>query len=470
MAEASSSGIGGFIGNSLGEAAAFAAGLAIGPVLRPYLQELENETWRGTPTRPLDAAVVAQGVAEGKISNSAGQNEASLTGIGKTPFATLVTIMKNGPGVPGGLELIRRGQLTPADFVTVLQRAGLEDQFVTAYQEIAVNGLEPWQQPLSPSDIALGIVRSTLPSQGLLVVDLDTSGSNVAQYTPASLDVIAEASASGMDKERLRTLVGNVGLPLATEAAARAQFRGIITKGAFYQAILEGDTRPEWADAIYETAREILTSHDYCELHLRGWITADQMYAGTALHGMTQADTDLLFENLGRPIPVHQVTTGLARGGEYNGDTSQIPEAYLRSMQEGNSRPEWYNLEYANRYTYPSYFVIKPLVASGAITVDEATQIFENEGWPPDLAAKAAQSFAATSSTATATPHLKSAVTSAVTAIKNAYVGGQLTEAEATGYIQQAEAATTVTGAWDVLKTVSALPPVTPIVAPPTGG
>lgn len=437
MAEASSSGIGGFIGNSLGEAAAFAAGLAIGPVLRPYLQELENETWAGTPTRPLDAALMAQGVAEGKIAAGAGAGEAALTGISASAFASLVTVLKQAPGIATGLELIRRGQLSPTDFVTVLQRNGLEDQFVTAYQALAVNQLEPWEAPLSPADIALGIVRSTLPSQGLLVVDLDTSGSNVAQYTPASLDVIAEAAASGMDKERLRTLVGNVGLPLATEAAARAQFRGIITKGAFYQAILEGDTRPEWADTIYETAREILTSHEYAELYLRGWLTLEQMYAGTALHGMSEADSDNLVKNIGRPIVPHQVTTGLARGGTFGGYYEGVPEPYLSSIRQSNVRPEWGNLDYANRFTYPSGFQIKAEAPSDgeAFTEDLLLKI----GWEPTLAKHYATKWAASSATSAGTnTHVKSALTAVVSAAKKAFLAGTLPPEAATTTLEAA--------------------------------
>ena len=156
MAEASSGGIGGFIGNSVGEAAAFAAGLAISPLLEPILQELRNETWSQYPSLPLDADVMAQAVAEGKVSSSTGQAEAELTGISSSAFALLVDAMKNGPGVAAGIDLIRRGQLAPADFLTVLQRNGLEDQFVAAYQAISATGLQPWEHPLSPADLASG--------------------------------------------------------------------------------------------------------------------------------------------------------------------------------------------------------------------------------------------------------------------------------------------------------------------------
>jgi hypothetical protein len=461
MAASSATGTAGFIGNSLGEAAAFAAGLAIGPVLEPVLQELRNETWQQYPSKPLDPALLASGVAEMKLNATTGQNEAALTGISSSAFTSLVAIMQTAPSVAEGLDLIRRGQLSASEFVTILQRAGLEANWLTAYQNLANNNLNPWEQPLDPSAIALGIVRSTLPSQGLLVVDLDTGGSNVAQYTPAALDVIAEAAASGIDEDRLRTLVGNVGLPLAAEAAARAEFRGIITKGAFYQAILEGDTRPEWADSIYEAAREILTPHEYAELYLRGWIDQTTMYAGTALRGMSQADSDLLVENIGRPLAVHQVTTGLARGGTFGGFYADVPDPYLSAIRESNIRPEWGNLAYANRYTYPSGFEVKAEAQAGTLSTADTNTLLLEMGWDP----KWAQFFADAWTGGTTTTGKK--LTAAQ--IKAAWKVGSLTSAQAVadlvtlGY-SQANAQLIFDG-WTAAETTTA-----PVIAPPTGG
>ena len=374
-----------FTGNTIGEAAAFAAGLAIGPLLEPYVQELKNETWAHTPSLPLDPDVMAQGVAEHKLTLATGQSEAALTGISNSAFASLVTVMKKSPAVAEGVRLIRRGQLAPSEFLTVLQRAGLEDEFITAYQKAAVNGLAPWEAPLDPSVLAVGAVRSTVDSQDLLVVDLDTSGSNVARYTPAALDIIAEAAANGVDKERLRVMVGNVGLPMGSEAAARAEFRGIITKGAFYQAILEGDTRPEWADSIYEFSRQIITAHDYVELHLRGYISQQQMYDGTALHGMSTDDTDRLFQVLGRPLTVHQITTGLARGGTFQPIPGELTDPYEASVHESNIKPSYYDLAIANRYSYPSLFQLNALVKANAITADVAADWATKDGLAPEV-------------------------------------------------------------------------------------
>ena len=225
-------------------------------------------------------------------------------------------------------------------------------------------------------------------------------------------------------------LVGSIGLPPSVQQLASMQFRGIIEQGDYNRGIAEGDARPEWGPYWLEQSRVILSPHDGAELYLREWITQDQMYAITAQHGMTQANTDLLYDLLGRPIPVHQITKGLARGAVYDGDTTAIPATYLKSLAESNVRPEWFALDFAaNEYQWPSYFVLKPLTAAGVITVEECTNVLLWSGWEPTLAGQTAQSFVTTATTAST--HVKSAQTQAITKVKQAYVGGAYTNPQA---------------------------------------
>src|SRR5215469_11147931 len=190
MASTSTGGVGAFIGNSVGEAAAFAAGLAIGPLLEPLVQALRNETWSQYPDRPIDAATLAQGVAEGKISADTGRSEARLTGIAQTPFDTLVAIFQNAPSVAEAIRLIQRGQLPPSEFPVVLERNGLEPAFRDALAAVSTTGLKPWEQPLQPAEIALAIVRNLLADPGFLPKTLDTDGSSVPAYPQSDLDAV----------------------------------------------------------------------------------------------------------------------------------------------------------------------------------------------------------------------------------------------------------------------------------------
>lgn len=386
--------LGGIAANTAGETIAFAAGRAGSETLSPIAEAVAQKAWQTAPIRAFDPELAAKIVTE-RIENSDwGVAESARSGISPERFADLLAEAYAPVGFGELLQMRRRGTISADDFDHGVDKLAVEEQYRAGLTDLQ-------NLKLSPAEIALGIVRSVIADPGLLAVTLDTGDSNIAKYPVAALDAIAEAAAAGIDTDRLRVLVGEVGLPMSAQQAASAYFRAIITLGAFNQAILEGDTRPEWAAAILDQARQIPTAHDYIESHLRTWIDQQAMYDGTALHGMSSTDTDLLFSVAGRPLPPHQITKGLARGGSYDGPTDQIPEAFLKAIAESNVRPEYYELDFlANQYSWPSYFVLKPLVAAGTLTVDEATSIFEWSGWEPTLAAKTAASFGSSTSSA----------------------------------------------------------------------
>ena len=445
-------GAGSFIGNSLGEAAAFAAGLAIGPLLRPILQALENETWSTYPDKPLDPQTMALAVAQGRIDQPTAAAEAALTGVGATAFSNLVNFAITYPGAAQLLDLQRRSILPTGDLTAALERHGLTAEYAGYVAELIDN-------PLDPAVIATAIQRSIIEAPFTLPVAAPTGTGNVKAFPQSDIDAKEEAAWSGIDLDRLEVMTAIVGLPMSLQSAASGYFRGILTIDDYYRAVAEGDTRNEWRDVILEQARAILSPDQWAELYIRGWVTQDELYAGTAEHGMTTANSDLLAELKGRSIAVHQITTGLARGGEYTGDPETVPEPFQKALQESSIRPEWYSLAYANRYTIPGYFVIKALLAAGTITQAEGEQYYLDLGWPPDLAAKAAAAEAV-ATTSSASP-VKSATTTALTSLRKAYIGGQVTAATAPDYLTQlgidAAIQPQLLAVWDVQKNVEAL-------------
>lgn len=410
-------------GNPVGEAAAFAGGLAIHPVLRPILQELTNLTWSEFRSLPVDAVRAAEGVAHGHIDLATGEKEASLTGVSTDRFAKLVEFSRVGPGIASAFELWRRDKIDDAGFELALTRAGLEATWITALKEIKLRVLDP-------SVIALGIVRSILKDPGLMPVQLDTSGGVVPAYRQSSIDPVAEALANGVPLEHLRVLVGEIGLPMSTHEAASAFFRKIIERGDYYRSILEGDVRPEWADAILEQAREILTAHDYAELELRGYFDRTKRLELTAQHGMSEQDSDYLYEVLGRAPGAHAVTVGLARGGKYPGTYANVPEPYKSAIRRSNIREEFAELVYAARYTYPSGFQIKAEVKAHDLTAAEGEAILLEIGWSPKWAKFFPEKWYGQGATTTTSPQ-KSATGRAVTSIGKAYIAGNTSRAQA---------------------------------------
>jgi hypothetical protein len=408
--------LGGIALGSAGEALAFGLGFALGRVLEPVGTGLVQEAWSqpGAAIKALDHTQAAAIVAEGLKTAGWGESEGTLSGFDAERFDLVVQELLKAPGFGELLRMLRRQTITPEQFEHGLRKAKLETLWNDAVAELQ-------HERLDPAVIATSIQRGIMRDPGYLPVDAPTAVGVIEPMPVSPLDPAAEAAAGGVDEERLAVMTRIVGLPPSPGELLQLVNRGVIQPDDFARGIAEGNTRNEWAAALLELRRAILSPSEYAELRVRGWIDDGAMHAGAALHGMETADVDLLFRLHGRPIPTHQVTTGLARGGTYNGDSSAIPEAYLRSLEEGSQRPEWYSLSYANRYTYPSAFVLRALAQAGDLTGEQTHAILLEIGWRPDLAQLVADRWTG-GTTAAADKHVTKAENELWTALHRAYV------------------------------------------------
>jgi hypothetical protein len=413
---AGSSGITGMIGSSVGEAAAFAAGLAIAPVLEPLLQALKNETWPTYPDKPLDPGTTAEVVAEGFLTQAQGASEAVMDGISASRFGHLVQLAYTAPAVAEARELVRRGKLSPQQLHLAYRKAKIDPTWFDALDVLL-------DQPLPPAVAALAAVRGLIPSEGTLLVDPPSEAGRVGAYPQQPISGLAAAAAAGFSPEAYKVMVGINGRPMSLHEAASAYFRGIIELADFHRAVSEGDTRNEWRDAILEQARSIPSETNYIEAYVRNWITEPEMYAGTARHGMTQADTEMLFLTHGRPLTHSQVFIGSLRGGIYDGPTDQIDPHFLKSLQESDMRPEWYNLTWAARYHYPPLFQTVNLLKNGVVDAATATDWLLKQGYEPG--AVKTLIAGATQQTATKTKTLTAAQ------VRSGHASGAITTADA---------------------------------------
>ena len=411
------------IAGNIGEAAAFAAGLAVAPLLEPYLQELRNVTWSGTPSRPIDPHDAARAVAEGLITQPVGADEAAFSGLAKTPFSRLVGISYAAPGTGELLQMLRRNTIGENDFTHGLRKARYETIYDAGLRELA-------NVKLSPQQIALAVVRSLMQDPGFLPVSLDVSGGTVPAYGTSTLDTIAEASYAGVDRERLRIMVGEIGLPMPPDAAANAVFRGIIKRADFNRAVLEGDTRPEWASAIFDFARQIPSVANFVQLYLRDWTDAAGMYTGAARHGMRAEDVDVLYKISGRPPTARQMIVGYRRGARVAGLTDSEDAYVAKAVRQSDIRPEYIELEHAANLSYPSAFVVRQITQAGGFTESEASDILYESGWPRKYANKAAAAFA-TPASATATDYITKANTQLWSTAHRSYIASESDDAAA---------------------------------------
>lgn len=478
-------------GGVLGGAVALAGAAVVEPALEPARQEAEYEVH----ARILDLGQLAAAVAQSLVKFEDVTDHAQRHGYYRDEFQLAVQLALKAPGVAEALELYRRHHFTGTSDAVALEqlrhafaKAEVEYQYWPALEQLAVTLLEP-------AEVAKAIHRGIMAAPGLLIASPPTTPGKVPAVPPSPLDPVAEVAGGGLSAERLRIMVGNAGLPLGLHEMLELMNRGEMEASDVQRGIAESNLRNEYQDVALALARRLLTPHEYAELYLRGWIEHDAMTAGTALSGMTPDDTELLYDVLGRPLAIHQVTTGLARGGVYDdpgkpdtpgtlraelvakmqaaGYSLAEAHAFVDAAQESNIRPQFYDLALANRYTMPGAFVVRSLLQDGAIDEARGEQILTWEGWPPDLAKQVATHYAGKAG-GTSDTVVKSQRTSAVTAIRKAYLAGNLANVSAVEQLEavgvSADEATRSLAIWDVMYQVeNALPPGSGGPAPAVG-
>lgn len=380
MAAVGRSFFGRFFGNTVGEAAAFAMGTVTGPALGPLVQDIVNEARAAHRVYPIAVMDAAQAVAEGLYTIEHGDEVAAAHGIGSEPFADLVRLVDKAPSVALALTLWRRGEITEALMDHALAKALIEPEYREPLKSL-------FTERLDPSVVALAIVRGIMNDPGYLPVGPPSAEGKVKAFPTSQLDTLKELAASGFDRERGFVQTAISGRPMGPESAAQAVFRNIIERIDFDRAISEGDVRNEWADAIFETTRQIASTATYVEGHLKGWITEAEMYAGAARHGVSREDAHLMFLAAGRPAAPGQMATAATRGIDGPDGRPMDKAQFLKGIAQSNIRPEWGPMLWDARFLYPPLFQLSRLVAAHAITPAVAEDWAVKDRYAPEVVA-----------------------------------------------------------------------------------
>ena len=371
-----------------------AAGGAASAAFEPALEIPRQQAWAAAPHRVLDPELLARLVAQGGVELGTAEALAAHSGYSKANLDALVYLAQSPPGEAELMFLWRLGYIDEATWREGLVKLGRRPDWI---DRIA----QTFQVPLTAAEAAVAIHHDVIPNQGQLPgLDLQTTG-KVLRFPIVPIDAYASAAAYGVGKDQLDAITRTLGLPPGLDTVARGVFRGILDRGDFTLAALQSNRRTEWQAYEFEIYRQIPTAEQFVEAHLRGWITQQQMYDGTALHGMSQADTDLEFEIHRRPMTVRQITQALAWGGTFNPAAGEIQDPYSASVHQANLGPEWYDLAESLKHTYSVPFWWRSMVQAGALDQQTATTILLRIGNPPDFADKAFAHFSAGGTAAT---------------------------------------------------------------------
>ena len=405
-------------------AVGFGLGVALGRALGPLAVSLEQEAFSVDPSKALDPQDAARIVAQTLQDLGWGSGEAAQTGINSDRFALLHELEVRAPAVGELLDMVRRSTVSDADFAHGLRKAQLDSRYDAAVKQLA-------QRPLEGAELANAIHRGNMDGGDLLPFPAPRTLGRIPQYPISPLDPLQQAQWSGMSHDQLGVLVANAGLPLAIGEMLALLNRGEVTEDDVRRAVAHSNLRNEYMEAALLLRRRLLTPREYAEAELRGILTRTDAAAGAGLSGLEEPDYVTLFETVGRPLPVHQIVTGEARGGTYGGTYDDVPEPFRDAIRRSNIRPEYAVLAHANRYNYPSAFVLRSLVQGGELTVDEGHQALLDIGWPPDLAKKVATAWGG-GTTGSADKHVAKAETQLWGTLHRSYVSQLTTDTEAT--------------------------------------
>jgi hypothetical protein len=368
------------LGSTPGIIVGVGVGAAASAALEPAVELPRQKAWADNPNRLLDPGLLARLVAQGGIQLSAAQAEARRDGYDADKVDALVYLAQTVPPIAEALDLWRKGLISDALWTHVLVKSGVDARYVEGLTALKT------AERLNPAVIALAIVRGIMHDPGFLPVSPPTGTGRVEKFPTSSLGTLDEAAASGWDEDRLFVQTAISGRPMGPEAAASAVFRDILLRVDYDRAVSEGDVRNEWADAIFETSRQIATANDYVQAHLRGWITELEMYEGAARHGMSREDAHLLFLRSGRPPSPTQMWTAWAREARSPGGDTFTFEDFAAGIKQSDIRPEYVNTLWDIRFNYPSLFQMRQLVSSGVLPRAEALDILHKQRYPDALA------------------------------------------------------------------------------------
>ena len=396
-------------------------GIAAADAIEPVAEVAKQEAWYHNANKVLGPGELAALVAQGLAQQGEAQDQAQRQGFNADKFDHLAALAQRAPAAAEARVLRRRRLISPELLHHAYAKAQIEPRYWDQLDALL-------NEHLSPEVVALAIVRGLIPDPGILPVPPPVAEGKVPKFPVFDVDAVKESESEGIDLTRLSVLAGIAGRPMSPEAAAEAFYKGIIELADFERAVSESDVRNEWRDAILDNQRFRLRPADWAGLWLRGWVTEQEANAGGAQYGATPETMLRLYQNRGRPATPRQVHLGYARGAHLPGFEGDENGALDRAVKESDIRSEWVEIEKANRWSYPSPFVLRQLTNAGVFDADTTYQILLEMGWKPIYARPTADAWAAVPA-ASGSSWTPRAASQLWTATHRAYIRGDADEA-----------------------------------------
>lgn len=378
----------------------FALGNAAAPAIRPFAQSLENDAWAAHTVLPPTIYTVAPMAARGKLDAYPVSDWAHNLGYSDNVLAGLKEGSLVGPDLADLFTMWRRGFIGQTEFETGLKTLGVQTTWWPHLEQLL-------RTHLTPSEAANARQQQ--------FIDQPTQEAIAALYglTTGDADIQYELA----------------GLPPGIETGLTMLRRNIIGTGEFGQIVAEGHTKTKYTSVLEQLQVQLLSAATAVRAHLKGHIGVDEMHSRGAEWGYSAPDMDLWYQAEGRPATAHQIHIGYMRGATLPGATDER-DAINKSTAQSDIRPEYEDILYASRDTYPSLFQLNRLVTANAITPAVAADWATKSGLNHDVVLALTSYWDGLGGGTVADPHVTKADSQLWTTLHKAFVGGVATDAQ----------------------------------------
>lgn len=418
-----------FFGGAIGAAAADG--------IRPVLEPVRQKAWEDNQVKVLEPATAASMAAHSILSRTDAHSEAARNGIAPSRTDALIALAQTFPGLADLDKLQNRKLVGDGAIKDALRREGYPESWIQPLVDL-------FQDLLSPADVAAAVQQGHIPNDGILpepsaavtpaqgaVIPPAPDGQPPSTVPLTQIDIppIEEAGGSGIDLERLKVLANLAGLPPGADLLLNMWNRQLIDEETVDAGLREGHLKTKWSGAFKRLRWAVLSASEYANLHLRNWITVEQMYEGGALTGHTKDQMDLMFLNRGRPMAPVQAFTAWARDAPHPHGEG-VPdrpgtfdkEDFANIIARSDVRPEYLEPLWAIRHAYPSLFQLSKLATAHALPEDRVRTILKYERYEQQDIDALVDYWYRGSTTAAADTRPKLAQSQAIAALKKQFL------------------------------------------------
>lgn len=271
-----------------------AVGAIIGPVLgsavEPYVQAISNNAWAANPSRPISPEILVAAVLKGVEAEPNAAPEAARSGYSSGAFATMVAASGQAIGLAEALLLLRRAQISDAEFTSVLQYSNQNPRFYGMSRALKY-------APLSVGEAVTAALKGHMS---------DAEAATAVGY-------------AGIDPVHFPVLKASAGRPLGLEEMLHLWNRGIMSQADVEAGIRQSDINDAYlpfalelrhyfppprsvvpmlrANAITEAqARQLLTYYGVGEPWQSAFIAEGKKTSSSTTKTLTQAQVTASYE------------------------------------------------------------------------------------------------------------------------------------------------------------------------------